>query len=95
MSANTIQYEKGTIKVVWVENSIQEIHSRMFEDEKAAADFAKGKQDYIIFSLIKQQKMETFSWKILPYGNYRIYLMLLRNYYRFRGNVLRVLKKIV
>lgn len=95
MSSNTVQYEKGTIKVVWIENSIDEIHSRMFEDEKEAADFAKDKKDYIIFSLLKQKNMETFSWKLLPYGNYRIYLMLIRNYYRFRGNLLKIVKKIV
>ncbi len=95
MSSNTIQYEKGTIKVVWVEDAIHEIQSKMFEDEKEAAQFAKYKKDYIIFSLIKQKNMETFSWKILPYGNYKIYLMLLRMYYRFRGNLLKILKKIV
>lgn len=95
MSSHTIQYEKGTIKVVWVEDNIHEIHSKMFEDEKKAAEFAKEKKDYIIFSLIKQDNMETFSWKILPYGNHKVYLMLLRNYHRFRGNFLKLLKKIV
>lgn len=94
MSGNTIQYEKGTIKVVWVENNIHEIHSRMFEDEKEAAQFAKDKHEYVIFSLIKQNNMETFSWKLLPYGNYKIYVMLMRFYHRFKGNLLKVLKKI-
>lgn len=95
MPANTIQYEKGTIKVVWVENNIHEIHSKMFEDEKEAADFAKNKNEYIIFSLIKQNNMETFSWKILPYGNFKVYIMLMRLYHRFKGNLLKVLKKVM
>ena len=95
MPSDTIQYEKGTIKVVWVENNIHEIHSKMFEDEKEAADFAKEKNEYIIFSLIKQNNMETFSWKILPYGNHKVYLMLMRMYHKFKGNLLKVLKKVM
>ncbi len=90
-----IQYEKGTIKVVWIEDNIFEIHSRMFEDEKEAAQFAKAKKDYIIFSLIKQKNMETFSWKILPYGNHKMYLMLLRLYFLFRDNLLKLVKKVI
>ena len=91
----TPAYEKGTIKVVWVEDNIHEIHSKMFDDEKEAAEFAKNKEEYIIFSLLKQKNMEDFSWRILPYGNHKIYLILLRNYHRYKGNLLKILKKII
>lgn len=91
---STPTYEKGTIKVVWIEDNIYEIHSQMFDDEKKAAEFAQKKKEYIIFSLIKQKNMEEFSWKILPYGNHKIYLMLLRNYHRYKGSFYKVVKKI-
>lgn len=92
---STPAYEKGTIKIVWVEDNIHEIHSKMFDDEKEAVEFAKSKNEYIIFSLIKQNNMEDFSWRILPYGNYKIYLILLRNYHRYKGNILKFLKKVI
>ena len=95
MSSNEIQYEKGTIKVVWVEDNIHQIHSKMFENELKAVEFAKSKKDYIIFSLLKQSNMEVFSWKILPRGNYRIYILLIKLYQKFKGNLLKLVKKII
>lgn len=35
-------YEKGTIKVIWIENKANETHSKMFEEVKKAEQFAKG-----------------------------------------------------
>lgn len=73
-------YEKGTIKVVWVEDNPRTIFSRMFEDEKEAEDFAEGKKDYIIFRLLYQKNMEEFSWEILPYGHHKIYTILVKTF---------------
>lgn len=89
----TTTYEKGTIKVVWIEHDPDEIYSKMFEDELDAERFAKKKGDYIIFSLVTQKNMEEFSWKILPYGKHKLYKKLIHNYQKYRGSILEKLLK--
>lgn len=73
-----IPYEKGTIKVVWIEDDPEKIYSKMFEGKKEAEEFTKEKKDYLVFSLEKQSNMEKFAWKLLPYGRYKLYLRLIR-----------------
>jgi hypothetical protein len=72
-------YEKGTIKIVWIEDS-ELIYSKMFESEEDAEKFAHDKKDYLIFKLVTQKNMEDFSWVILPYGRYKIYKLLFDQY---------------
>ncbi len=88
-------YEKGTIKVVWIEDKPEEIYSRMFEDEAEAAEFAKGKKDSLIFALITQKDMTDFSWRILPYAKHDIYMKLFRSYKKYQGKVLDFLSKLL
>lgn len=75
--ASTV-YEKGKIKVVWIEDNPLKIYSKMFDKEKDAKDFGQKKKDYLIFALERQENMQEFSWKLLPYGKYRIYLNLVK-----------------
>ena len=75
--------ERGTIKVVWLAKNSKRIRSMMFEDLKEADKFGKTKRDYLIFKLIKHNKMRSFEWEVLPYGNYKQYLSLVRNYQKF------------
>ncbi len=79
-------YSKGTIKVVWITDSSDEIHSHMFETETEADAFGKTKGTFLIFSLIKQEKMQTFSWKLLPYGQYELYHKLMTLYFKHKDN---------
>lgn len=71
-------YEKGKVKVVWVEDNPDKIYSKMFDNEEEADKFGSGKNDYVIFSLEKQSHMEEFEWKILPYGRYKLYQRLIK-----------------
>ena len=73
-------YEKGTIKVVWLEKDLLKIYSRMFEDEKEAEKFGKAKKDYVIYRLLIQKNMKDFSWELLPYGKYKLYKLLFSLY---------------
>lgn len=73
-------YEKGTIKMVWIDEDPGKIYSKMFSDEKKAYQFSRGLKDYLIFSLIEHKDMEEFSWELLPYGRHKIYNTLFRLY---------------
>ncbi len=81
--------------MVWVEDDPEVICSKMFDDEKGAVAFAKSKEDYLIFGLIHQEKMETFSWKLLPYGRYQPYRLLIPLYRKHKKNILNFLKNIL
>lgn len=72
-------YEKGTIKVVWIDRT-ELIYSKMFDDEEVAEKFAKAKKDFLIFKLVKQKNMEEFTWKLLKYGRYNVYKFLFDQY---------------
>ena len=86
------EYGKGTIKVVWLERDPLHIYSKMFESIDEADEFGRTKGDYVIFSLVKQAKMEEFAWKLLPYGNYKMYLSVV-NGYRKTKNTSTSIKK--
>ncbi|MCH8821506.1 hypothetical protein IID23_03195 [Patescibacteria group bacterium] len=81
-------FEKGTIKVVWVEDDPKRIYSKMFESVKDVEKFAKEKQDYIVFKLIRQKNLEEFEWEIMPLGRYQLYETLLKNYNKHRTKIL-------
>lgn len=80
-------YSKGTIKVVWLENQAEEIYSKMFDSEQEAEEFAKDKKDYLIFSLVKQENMRDFTWKLLPYGKHKTYKLLFKAH---KSNLLKI-----
>jgi hypothetical protein len=80
-------YEEGKLKVVWIESNPEEIYSKMFEGKKAALAFAKGKDDFLLFRLIAQKKMEKFSWELLPYGRYKYYLAALEMYRKPKAGI--------
>lgn len=85
-------YERGTIKVVWVKNDPSRIYSRMFDDLEEAKRFAKSKEDYIIFALVKQKQMTDFEWKLLPYGKHNLYKLALRLYQKYGDNIINLFK---
>lgn len=82
-------YEKGTIKVVWVERDPEKIYSKMFNEEHEAEQFGETKDDYVIFALESQKGMEEFSWKLLPYGRHKLYTRLIKTLHIDRGAMLR------
>ena len=89
---STQEYEKGTIKVVWITDDGQnKIHSRMFDSETEADRFGRNKRDFIIFKLLQQQDMETFSWELLPYGKYKMYQRVIK-WYKMLARVLPFLR---
>ena len=81
-------FEKGIIKVVWVEKDPKRVYSKMFEGVKDAEKFAKEKPDYIVFKLIRQKNLEEFEWEIMPLGKYKLYETLLKNYNKHRTKIL-------
>lgn len=88
-------YEKGTIKVVWIEKDPDTIFSKMFESEKDALSFAKSKTDYLIFKLITHQHMKEFSWKLLPHGQYRLYKILIQGTHVPRETLISSVNKLL
>ena len=89
----TRSYESGTIKVVWLEKDADKIYSKMFDTPAEAEKFGKTKKNYVIFSLIDQQNMEEFSWKLLPYGNHQLYIKLIGGYLKHKATALKILEK--
>lgn len=85
-------YEKGTIKVVWMEVDVNRIYSKMFNDMEDAKLFAHDKQDYLIFALIKQKNMEQFEWELVRAGRYDLYSKLMTYYKRHKGSIDNILK---
>lgn len=73
-------YEKGKVKIVWIEDDVLRIYSHMFDDLNRARAFAAQKHTYVIFELIRQHEMRDFAWKLLPYGKFRLYTWLFRVY---------------
>ena len=77
-------YEKGKIKVVWIDREPGKIYSKMFENIDDAVKFGEKKVDFIIFSLVHQEGMEEFEWRLLPYGKFRLYLSFVSSYLKTR-----------
>lgn len=67
----------------------------MFENVKNAEKFGKTKKDYLIFKLIKHNKMKSFEWEIPPYGNYKQYLLLVKNYNKYGMKFSNLLEKVL
>lgn len=90
-------YSEGTIKVVWIVEGKNEIYSKMFKTEEEAEAFAREKKDYLIFSLLEQEHMKEFTWKLLPYGNYDLYQKLISLYHKHKNNdaLLGVFRKLL
>ncbi len=86
--------EKGTIKVVWVEENPKEIHSHMFSILEEAVAFGRTKNDFIIFKLLKRKKFEEFSWELVSAGKNKEYLTLVTTYLKHRKKFFYLLQKI-
>lgn len=71
-------FEKGLIKVAWIEKSNKILYSKMFNSLNKAIKFAKNKNDYLIFRLIKQKKLKEFKWEILDYGRSKEFTNLVK-----------------
>lgn len=76
-------FEKGLIKVVWLERDLDKIYSQMFENESSAVKFARPKKNFVIYKLLWQKNLNEFAWEILPYGNHKLYKIFLRLYKLF------------
>jgi hypothetical protein len=75
-------YEPGKVKVVWIGDRSDTIKSRMFETEEEADRFGQEKGDFIVFRLVQQEEMKTFTWEVLPYGQHRLYQKIVDFYKR-------------
>lgn len=82
-------YEQGKVKVVRLKGDNRKIYSKMFDDENKALEYAKNIEDYIIFSLVSQQNMEEFEWKLLPYGRYKLYLKVIEMFNRNKKGIVK------
>ena len=71
-------FEKGLIKVAWVEKSNKILYSKMFNSLDEALKFSKNKKDYLIFKLIKQKGLKEFKWEILDYGRSKEFTKLVK-----------------
>ena len=80
-------YEKGTIKIVWIEKDPGKIYSKMFNSIPEALIYSKKLEDYLIFKLISHKEMRDFSWEILPYGNSKLYGSLMRFYQKNKAKL--------
>jgi phage major head subunit gpT-like protein len=78
-------FEKGKIKVVWIEKDANKIYSKMFNELDKALKFTENKDDFLVFSLLKQKNLEDFSWKLLPYGKHKIYKFLFKSYKQIKS----------
>lgn len=88
-------YEKGKIKVVWIEDNPEKIYSKMFNSEAEAKKFSAEKKDFVVFALEKQTNMEEFSWKLLPYGRYKLYLRLIKTLRSSNSGILEQMKNVL
>ena len=73
-------YEKGIVKVVWIEmdKGPDEIYSKMFNSLTEGIEFAKDKENFLVFGLVSQKNMEEFSWQLLPFGKYKLYHIIIK-----------------
>ena len=85
-------YEKGIVKVVWIDSDPERIYSKMYDSEEKAKQYAKTKKNCIVFALVKQENMKDFEWKILPYGEYKLYKLAIRLYRRYGSKLIKLLK---
>lgn len=91
-----IPLERGTVKVVWLSDQINKVHSKMFDDLRSAQEFAKAKEDFLMFKLLTHKDYKDYSWEILPYGRYSLYKKAMELYKKYKGaflsNVLKALR---
>lgn len=81
--AEELPYSKGTIKLTWIDPKNYEIlNSSMHENlEGALSKAPKENDNWLIFRLESTDGLN-YSWKILPYGQYKEYI----NGMKFRDN---------
>lgn len=73
---NTINVKHGgkisKYKVVYVEDDVSELKSRMFDDKQEAIDFVSTKKLSLLTEKVKQEE-NYYEWRVLPYGAYKKY----------------------
>ena len=78
-------YPIGTIKVTWIKKEdFTILNSQMFkkQDLQKAIDFAKNVsqgKDFMIFELVETNKNDGYTWKLLPYGDYKRFVRTMQN----------------
>lgn len=71
-------YKNGTIKLTWINPKDYSIlESTMYNTLEEAVANSKDKNNFLIFELISSEG-EKYSWKLLPYGKYKAFLMELK-----------------
>lgn len=67
-------YNRGTIKIAWIDDDYTIMKSKMFNSVKKAEAFADKHDidDYMIMELVKRSGHH-YQWKVLPYGNWPKY----------------------
>lgn len=69
----TSPYEKGTLKLTWVDKNDKNIlHSQMFDNVEEALKNTYEKRNWLIFKLI-QSAGDGYQWELLPYGQSKSY----------------------
>ncbi len=87
--------KKGIIKIVWIGRDLSKTYSKMFANIENAKKFARGKEDYLIFKLLKKRAEREFIWEVLPYGRYKIYQRAINLYKKNKDKILSVISKLI
>lgn len=88
-------FEKGTVKVVWIEGDNDKVFfSKMFDNLSEAQTFAKTKEDCIVFKLLSQKDLREFSWEIIPSGKSKLLKKAIKIYLDNKNRIDQLLKLI-
>ena len=78
-------YPLGTIKVTWIKkDDFTILNSQMFkkQDLQSAIKFAENvseNKDFMIFELQSKNDKDGYTWKLLPYGDYKRFIITMEN----------------
>lgn len=87
--------KKGIIKIVWIGGDLSKTYSKMFENIESAKKFARRKDDYLIFKLLKKRDESEFIWEVLPYGKFKIYQKAINLYKKNKDKILSAVSKLI
>jgi hypothetical protein len=78
-------YPVGTLKVTWInENDYKTLRSQMFKKDELEEAIAYGKfmakNDFMIFELVDQPQNDSYTWKLLPYGDAKRFVRTMENF---------------
>lgn len=67
-------YQKGTIKLTWINpNDFSILESSMYDTIDSAIKSVGDKKNWMLFELSSVEG-DRYSWKLLPYGKYKAFL---------------------